>query len=129
MLIATIARMSMVEAKDKYLYKHQELIDALTDEMTELYSAQGILEPKLDRILAVISNEPDKVEEVNKHLLAYPRKNELEALSETIKSWTIRVENVSRELNDFEDFVDNDNWIIKVKDNLLIKLNESYNDL
>ena len=67
--------MSMVEEKDKYLYKQQELIDALTDEMTELYSAQETLEYKLDRILAVISNEPGKVEEVNRHLLACPRKD------------------------------------------------------
>ena len=78
--------MSMVEERDKYLYKQQELIEALTDEMTELYSAHETLESKLDRILAVISNEPDKVEEVNKHLLACPRKDELEALSETMKS-------------------------------------------
>ena len=97
--------------------------------MTELYSAQEPLESKLDRILAVVSNEPDKVDEVNKHLLACPRKDELEALSETMKSWTIRVENVSRELKDFKDFVDNDNLIIEVKDILLIKLNESCNDL
>ena len=78
--------MSMVEVKDKYLYKQQELVDALTDAMTELYSAQETLESKLDRILAVISNEPDKVEEVNKHLLACPKKCELEVLSETMKS-------------------------------------------
>ena len=70
--------MSMVEEKDKYLYKQQELIDALTDEMAELYSAQETLESKLDIILAVIRNEPNKVEEVNKHLLACPRKDELE---------------------------------------------------
>ena len=76
-----------------------------------------------------MSNEPDKVDEVNKRLLACPRKDELEALSETMKSWTIRVENVSRELNDFKEFVDNDNLILEVKDNLLIKLNESCNDL
>ena len=97
--------------------------------MTELYSPQETLESKLDRILAVISNEPGKVDEVNKHLVACPRKDELEALSETMKSWTIRVENVSRELKDFKDFVDNDNLIIEVEDNLLIKLNESCNDL
>ena len=36
---------------------------------------------------------------------------------------------MSRELKDFKDFVDNDNLIIEVKDNLLIKLNESCNDL
>ena len=75
----------------------------LTDEMTELYSAQETLEFKLDRILAVISNEPDKVEEVNKHLLASPRKDELEALSETMKSWTIRVENVNYDLINVQD--------------------------
>ena len=42
--------MSMVEEKDKYLYKQKELVDALTDEMTELYSAQETLESKLDRV-------------------------------------------------------------------------------
>ena len=67
--------------------------------------------------------------EVSKHLLACPRKDEWEALSEKMKSWTIRVENVSRELKNFKDFVDNDNLIIEVKDNLLIKLNVSCNDL
>ena len=119
----------MVEEKDKYLYKQQELIHALTDEITELYSAQETLESKLDRMLAVINTEPDKVEEINKHFLACLRKDELEALSETMKSWTIRVENVSRELKDFKDFVNKDNLILEVKDNLLIKLNESCNDL
>ena len=53
----------------------------------------------------------------------------MEALSETMKSWTIRVENVSRELKDFKDLVNNDSLIIEVKDNLLIKLNGSCNDL
>ena len=103
MLITTIAKHADRSEKDKYLCKQQELVDALTDEMTELYSAQETLETKLDRILAVISNEPDKVEEINKHLLACPRKEELEALAETMKSWTTRVENVSRELKDFKD--------------------------
>ena len=32
--------MSMEEEKDKYLCKQQELVDALTDERTKLYSAQ-----------------------------------------------------------------------------------------
>ena len=54
----------MVEEEDKYLYKRQELIDALTNEVTELYSAKETLETKLDRILGVISNEPNKVEEI-----------------------------------------------------------------
>ena len=72
MFISTqqLQNMSMEEDKDKYLYKQQELIDALTDEMKELYSAQETLETKLDRILAIISNEPDKVEEINRHLQA-----------------------------------------------------------
>ena len=59
--------MSMEEEKDKYLYKQQEL-DALTDEMTELYRAQNTMETKLDRILPIISNEPQKVEEMNRHV-------------------------------------------------------------
>ena len=109
--------MSMVEEKDKYLYKQQELIDALTDEMTELYSAQETLETKLDRILGVISNEPDKVEEINRHLQTFPRKNELKALSQSMKSWTMRVENTNHELVEIKEMVDNDNLILGVKDN------------
>ena len=46
-------------------------------------------------------------------------KGRIGTLSETMKSWTKRVENVSRELKDFKDFVNNDNLIIEVKNNLL----------
>ena len=83
--------MYMEEEKDTYLYKQQELVDALTVEMTELYRAQDVMETKLDRILAIISNEPEKVEEMNRHLQACPSKDELDTLSEIIKSWNKKV--------------------------------------
>ena len=37
----------MEESQNEYMHKQQELIDALTDEMTELYRTQGITEKKL----------------------------------------------------------------------------------
>ena len=127
MFISTqqLQNMSMEEDKDKYLYKQQELIDALTDEMTVLYSAQETLETQLDRILVLMSNEPDKVEEINRHLQACSRKDELDALSQSMKSWTTNVENMNHELQEIKEMVENDNLIIEVKDNLLEKLKES----
>ena len=121
--------MSMEEEKDKYLYKQQELVDALSDEMTELYRAQDTMETKLDRILAIISNEPEKVEEMNRHLQACLRRDELDTLSEIMKSWNTKVENVSHELQEIKEMVENDNLIIEVKDNLLEKLKESCDEL
>ena len=84
-----------------------------TDEMTELYSAQVTLKTKLDRILGVISNEPDNVEEINRHLQACPRKDELEALSKSMKSWTTKVENMNYELIEIKEMVENYNLILE----------------
>ena len=56
---------------------------------------------------------------------ACPRKEELDVLSESMKSWTTKVENVSQELKEFKEFVKNNNLIIEVKDNLLEKLKDS----
>ena len=120
--------MTVEEEKDKYLNKQQELIDALTDEVTELYTVQDTLETKLDRILAIISDDPENVEDIDRHLQACLRKNALDELSEIMKSWNTKVENVSNELQEFKEFVENDNLIIEVKD-LLKKLKESCDEL
>ena len=60
---------------------------------------------------------------------ACPRKEELDALSESIKSLTTKVENVCQELKEFKEFVENDNLIIVVEDNLLGKLKDSCKEL
>ena len=80
-LAQELQKISMVDEKDKYLCKQQELVDALTDEMSELYRAQDAIESKLDRILGIITNDPDKAEEINKHWQVCPRRDELDALS------------------------------------------------
>ena len=72
--------MSMEEEKDNYMHKQQELIDALTDEVQELYRSQEATEKKLDEILAFLNNDPKKVKEISNHLNSCPRKDELEAL-------------------------------------------------
>ena len=43
--------------------------------------------------------------------------------------WTTKNENVSQEFKECKEFVENDNLIIEVKDNLLIKFKESCNEL
>ena len=76
-----------------------------------------------------MSNEPDKVEEINRHLPVCSRKVELDALSQSMKSWTTKVENMNHELQEIKEIVENDNLIIEVKDNLLEKLKESCDEL
>ena len=76
------------EEKDNYMRKQQELIDVLTDEVQELYRSQEATEKKLDGILASLNDDPEKVKEISNHLNSCPRKDELEALSVSIKSWT-----------------------------------------
>ena len=118
-LFKQLHSISMNEEKQKYLNKQQELVDILTNEMTEQYRAQETMETKLDGILAIISNESEDVEESSRYLRACPRKDEFDALSESMKLWTTKVKNVS---HGFEEFLENDNLIIEVKDNLLEKL-------
>ena len=70
------------------MHKQQELIDALTDEVQELYRSQEATGKKLDGILALLNDDPEKVKEISNHLNSCPRKDESEALSVSIKSWT-----------------------------------------
>ena len=46
-----------------------------------------------------------------------------------MKSWNTKVENVSHELHEIKEMVENDNLIIEVNDNLLEKLKESCDEL
>ena len=121
--------MSMGEEKDNYMHKQQELIDALTDEVQELYRSQEATEKKLDGILALLNDDSEKVKEISNHLNSCPRKDELAALSVSIKSWTEKINNVTKDVKEFEEVVENDNLIITVKDNILQKLDDSFSEL
>ena len=46
-----------------------------------------------------------------------------------MKSWNTKVENVSHELQEIKEMVENDNLIIEITDNLLEKLKESCDEL
>ena len=120
--------MSMEEEKDNYMHKQQELIDALTDEVQELYRSQEATEKKLDGI-ALLNSDPEKVKKISNHLNSCPRKDELEALSISIKSWTEKINNITKEVKEFKEVVENDNLIITVKDNILQKLYDSFSEL
>ena len=50
-------------------------------------------------------------------------------LSQSMKSWTTKVENMNHELLEIEEMVENDNLIIVVKDNLLERLKENCEEL
>ena len=120
----------MVDEKTKYLCKQQELVEALTDEMSELYRAHDAMESKLDSILSIITNDPDKVEEINKYLQACPRKDELDALSGGIKSWTEKIEKIDIELKECKDkFAENNNIILQVKDRFFEKIKKRCENL
>ena len=85
---------SMEESQHNYMLKQQELIDALTDEMTELYRTQEATDKKLETILTLITNDPGNIQELGRHLQACPRREEMDALSESMKGWTERIEKV-----------------------------------
>ena len=53
----------------------------------------------------------------------------MDALSEGMKGWTERIEKVDRELQNFKEVVVDDDLVIKVKDNILKKLNENYEEM
>ena len=76
------------------MLKQQELIDALTDEMTELYRTQEATDKKLETILTLITNDPGNIQELGRHLQACPRREEIKSLSESMKVWTERIEKV-----------------------------------
>ena len=101
------------------MLKQQELIDALTDEMTELYRTQEAKDKKLETILTLITSHPGNIQELGRHLEACPRREEMDALSESMKVWTERIEKVNRELQNFKEVVEDDDLVIKVKDNIL----------
>ena len=120
---------SMEESQHEYMLKQQELIDALTDEMTELYRTQEATEKKLETLLTLITNDPVNIQEVGRHLQACPRREEMDALSKSMKGWTEKIEKVGRELQNFKEVVEDDDLIIKVKDNILKELNENYDEI
>ena len=109
--------------------KQQELIDALTDEMTELYRTQEATDKKLETILTSITNDPGNIQELGRHLEACPRREEMNALSESMKRWTERIEKVDGGLQNLKEVVEDDDLVIKVKDNILKKLNENYEEI
>ena len=87
---------------------------------------------KLDGILALLNEDPEKVKEISNHLNSCRRKDELEALSVNIKSWTEKINNVTKDVKEFKEFkevVENENLIITVKDNMLQKLDDSFSEL
>ena len=53
----------------------------------------------------------------------------MDALSESMKGWTERIEKEDRELQNFKKVVEDDDLVIKVKDNILNKLNENYEEI
>ena len=53
----------------------------------------------------------------------------MDALSESMKGWTERIEKVDRELQNFKEVVEDDDLVIKVKNNILKKLNENYEEI
>ena len=85
---------SMEESQHEYMLKQQELIDALTVETTELYRTQEATDKKLETILTLITNDPGNIQELGRHLQACPRTEEMDALSESMKVWTERIEKV-----------------------------------
>ena len=105
------------------------MIDALTDEMTELYRIQEATDKKLETLLTLITNDPGNIQEVGRHLQACPRREEMDTLSESMKGWTERIEKLDRELQNFKEEVEDDDLVIQVKDNILKKLNENYEEI
>ena len=89
---------SMEKSLHEYMLKQQELIDALKDETTELYRTQDATDKKLETILTLITNDPGNIQELGRHLQACPRREEMDALSESMKVWTERIEKVDQEL-------------------------------
>ena len=120
---------SMEESQHEYMLKQQGLINALTDEMTELYRTQEATDKKLEIILTLITNDPENIQEEGRHLQTCPRREEMDALSESIEVWTERIEKVDRELQYFKEVVEDDDLVIKIKDNILKKLNENYEEI
>ena len=57
---------SMEESQHEYMLKQQELIDALTDETTELYRTQEATDKKLETILTLITNDPGNIQELER---------------------------------------------------------------
>ena len=80
-------------------------------------------------VLTLITNDPGNIREVGRHLQACPRREEMDALLESMKGWTERIEKVDRELQNFKEVVEEDDLVIKVKDNILKKLNENYEEI
>ena len=53
----------------------------------------------------------------------------MDALSESMKVWTERIEKVDQELQNFKEVVEDDDLVIKVKDNILKNLNGNYEEI
>ena len=83
----------------------------------------------LDGILALLNEDPEKVKEISNHLNSCLRKDKLEALLVSIKSWTEKMNNVTKDVKEFKEVVENDNLIITVKGNILQKLDDSFSEL
>ena len=128
-LFQQLHRISMEEAQHNYMLKQQELIDALTDEMTDLYRTQEATDKKLETLLTLITNNSGNIQEVGRHLQACPRREEMDPLSESMKGWTEKIEKVNRELQNFKEVVEDDDLVIQVKDNILKTLNENYEEI
>ena len=94
-----------------------------------MYRTQEATDKKLETILRLITNDPGNIQELGRHLQACPRREEMDALSESMKGWTERIEKVDRELQNFKEIVEDDDLVIKVKDNILKELNENHKQI
>lgn len=92
--------LSVDDDQEKFNNKQSELITAISDELGELFQAQEAMDVKLDKIINILESDPKKVETLKSRIETLPLKEEVDALSNKVNSWTQEFDNLKTIVNE-----------------------------